>query len=158
MTEDPMKAERDFYDEADLDFSKMRRVPLRRTGGSVPLSTFAVRLEGEAIDHLRRLAAERGLGPTQLARAWILERLAAERGSTREPLSPERAMSETLKPLVRAAVAEELADRMVVGLTREGVADLLAALESAAIARRVKTPATKKPVKKAAPTKRSASR
>jgi len=158
MTEDPMKAERDFYDEADLDFSKMRRVPLRRTGGSVPLSTFAVRLEGEAIDHLRRLAAERGLGPTQLARAWILERLAAERGSTREPLSPETAMSETLKPLVRAAVAEELADRMVVGLTREGVADLLAALESAATARRAKTPATKKPVKKAAPTKRSASR
>ena len=118
MGEDPMKAERDRYDRSELDYSRLRRVQLRRAAGSTPLSTFAVRLEAEVIDELRRVAAERGVGATQLAREWILERLAAESDEEAPKLGSERArpalgLSETelvatLRPLVQEIVAEEL--------------------------------------------------
>jgi len=45
-----------------------------------PLSaTFAVRFDPEAIELIRRVARSQGLGPTQLVRSWVLERLKIER-------------------------------------------------------------------------------
>lgn len=39
------------------------------------MSTLAVRLDGADIDRLRVVAAEQGVGVTQLARRWITDRL-----------------------------------------------------------------------------------
>ncbi len=120
MTKDDMKAEREWYDNADLDYSRMRRTQLRRVAGSGPRSTFAIRLEAEVIDRLREIAKGLGVGPTQLVREWIIERLSAESPST-PPRRPSREhendlsglstkdLTEALRPIVHELVAEELA-------------------------------------------------
>ncbi len=120
MTQDDMKAERERYDNADLDYSRMRRTQLRRVAGTGPRSTFAVRLEAEVIDRLRQIAQGLGVGPTQLVREWIIERLSAESPST-PPRPPTRQqdndlsglstkdLTEALRPIVHELVTEELA-------------------------------------------------
>jgi hypothetical protein len=117
MTEDPMKAERDWYDNTEFDYSKMRRTELRRTPGSGPRSTFAIRLDAEIIDQLREIAANVGIGPTQLVREWIVERVSAEHHSDSDS-SPRLAvgvrnlstaeLAAALRPIVREIVAEQL--------------------------------------------------
>lgn len=119
MSDDPMKTERDWYDATDFDVSKMRRVHLRRSAGAGPLSTFAIRLEGEVIDQLRQVAERDGIGPTQLVREWILDRLAVEsqaaandndpahRSALVRSASPAE-LSAALRPLVREIVSDEL--------------------------------------------------
>jgi hypothetical protein len=110
MTNDPIKSVRDSYDRGDIDYTNLRRVHLRRTPGAGARSTFAVRLEGEVIEQLRRVAADHGIGPTQLVREWILERLDAE-SQTSAP-AQRVALSEadlaTLRPLIQEIVADEL--------------------------------------------------
>ncbi|MGH9064514.1 MAG: hypothetical protein ACRD0L_11180 [Acidimicrobiales bacterium] len=49
--------------------------PLKVRVGPAPLSALAVRMSGADIDRLRARANAEGIGLTQLARAWILERL-----------------------------------------------------------------------------------
>lgn len=69
--------------------SRLRRVEVKRP--SVPRTTFALRLDPEVVEELRRLAADRGIGPTQLVRAWVTERLAAERaGAPVDPVFADR--------------------------------------------------------------------
>ena len=157
MSEDPMKAQREWYDSTDLDYTKLRRVQLRRTAGAAPLSTFAVRLEGEVIDELRRIAAERGVGATQLVREWILERLATEgdegpssqRGVARQALGVSEAdLVAALRPLVHEMVAEEL---VTTGVRRAASAKRTPAKRVAVATR---TPAKRVPAKKA-PARRS---
>lgn len=47
-----------------------------------PLSaTFAVRFDPETVDQLRAVARLQGIGPTQLVRHWVLERLRLERAA-----------------------------------------------------------------------------
>jgi hypothetical protein len=47
-----------------------------------PLSaTFAIRLDPETVERLRALARLQGIGPTQLVRRWVLERLRIERAA-----------------------------------------------------------------------------
>lgn len=47
-----------------------------------PLSaTFAVRFDPETVDQLRAVARLQGVGPTQLVRHWVLERLRLERAA-----------------------------------------------------------------------------
>lgn len=47
-----------------------------------PLSaTFAVRFDPQTVDELRRVARLQGIGPTQLVRYWVIERLRIERAS-----------------------------------------------------------------------------
>lgn len=47
-----------------------------------PLSaTFAVRFDPETVDQLRVVARLQGIGPTQLVRHWVLERLRLERAA-----------------------------------------------------------------------------
>ncbi|HLV98344.1 MAG TPA: CopG family antitoxin [Ktedonobacterales bacterium] len=40
-----------------------------------PKKAITVRLEQDSLDDLRKLAREKGIGPSTLARMWILERL-----------------------------------------------------------------------------------
>src|SRR5437588_12121389 len=42
-----------------------------------PQATFALRLAPEDVAEIRRLARDRGLGPTQLVRSWVVERIHA---------------------------------------------------------------------------------
>lgn len=42
-------------------------------------ATFAVRLDPKTVELLRRVARSMDVGPTQLVRAWVLERLKIER-------------------------------------------------------------------------------
>lgn len=69
-----------FWDTTDLttlDPEMMTTVdvtPRRRP----PATTFAVRLQQSTVEEIRRLAAVGDIGPTQLVRRWITERLAIE--------------------------------------------------------------------------------
>lgn len=63
-----------------IDPSEVEEVEVPR--GRRPLSaTFAVRFDANTIQLIRQIAKERGLGPTQLVRAWVLERLRIERAA-----------------------------------------------------------------------------
>lgn len=44
-------------------------------------TTFAVRFDPATVQLLRRIAKAQGLGPTQLVRAWVLERLRIEQSA-----------------------------------------------------------------------------
>jgi hypothetical protein len=52
----------------------------RPTMAQAPLThTLAVRLDAETIDTLAAIGASKGVGPSTLARMWLIERLASER-------------------------------------------------------------------------------
>lgn len=76
---DSPEAEVDYWQRTDLtelapgelEDVLVERVPSRKT-------TFAVRLDQSAVDRLRILARERGIGPTQLVREWIMSRIERE--------------------------------------------------------------------------------
>jgi hypothetical protein len=51
--------------------------------GVGPRSTFALRLDGSTIEELRQVAEQQGTRVTQLAREWLVERLAREQRDTR---------------------------------------------------------------------------
>jgi len=67
-----------YQDDAD-EFDRTEHLPssgaVVRRRRSGPKSLLAVRLDGEDIERLRQRAEELGVGVTQLARAWLLERL-----------------------------------------------------------------------------------
>jgi hypothetical protein len=44
--------------------------------------TFAIRLDPQTVEQLREIAASMGIGPTTLARTWILEKLREHAAST----------------------------------------------------------------------------
>src|SRR5688500_13624009 len=46
---------------------------------SLPQVTFTIRLDQAALDSIRVIAELHGVGPTQLVRTWVLDRLALER-------------------------------------------------------------------------------
>lgn len=74
MTDDPMAADRKYYDDNEFDATKMRRAPRPATPDG-PKSVFNLRLEGRIIDQISQAATAEGIGPSQLVRKWILERL-----------------------------------------------------------------------------------
>lgn len=70
-------------------------------------STFAIRMDQKVIEVIRHVAKARGLGPTQLVRAWVLERLELERHSgvladttTELPQELERSMRSDIVHLI----------------------------------------------------------
>lgn len=91
-----------------------------------PLSTtFAVRFDENTIAMLRKVAKARGLGATQLVRAWVIERLGIERavgvlakGKSDFPLDFEVALRRTIVdalmenvPIAAEAAMQEVLDR-----------------------------------------------
>lgn len=70
-------------------------------------STFAIRMDQKVIEIIRQVAKARGLGPTQLVRAWVLERLELERRSgllarttTELPHELERSMRDDIVQVI----------------------------------------------------------
>jgi len=65
--------EADFWDTHDSTEFEWEPVEVKV---SRPLKvTFAIRLDPQTVEKLREVAASMGLGPTTLARMWILEKL-----------------------------------------------------------------------------------
>jgi hypothetical protein len=82
---DPLAAERKLVDEtdyADLDLELAEDVEVVPPAVG-PRSTFALRLDGSTIEELRQVAEQQGTRVTQLAREWLVERLAREQRDTR---------------------------------------------------------------------------
>ena len=75
---DPRERERDEAADAEYDLGSLRPKQIQRDGRP-GMATFALRLDPVDVADLRRLAEERNVGATQLARQWVLERLHAER-------------------------------------------------------------------------------
>lgn len=71
-----------------------------------PTTTFAIRLEHSDVEKIRVLARSRGIGPTQLARAWLLDRIRLEQ-AVGELANPE-ADEEELQ--IRRKVMEDVAN------------------------------------------------
>jgi len=73
--------EASFWQRTTLDrLAPDELVPAELERPSRPLSaTFAVRFDQETVDRLRAIARAQGVGPTQLVRRWVLERLRIER-------------------------------------------------------------------------------
>jgi hypothetical protein len=69
-----------FWDETGLENVSPDEYEEVRVGRPErPLSaTFAVRFDDKTVQRLRRIAKIYGLGPTQLVRAWVLERVQIE--------------------------------------------------------------------------------
>lgn len=96
-----------FWDENDLAAlspGELEEVEVHRPPR--PLSTtFAVRLDQASVGQIRAIAKARGVGPTQLARSWLLERLRLE-AQAGELANPD-ADEEELR--IRRAVMDQVA-------------------------------------------------
>jgi hypothetical protein len=57
----------EFFQEVEVTFSR----PLIKRG-------ITVKLNDETIQRLKRIAAEKGIGPSTLVRMWVIERLSLE--------------------------------------------------------------------------------
>lgn len=67
-THDSTEFEDEFTEVEDVQFvMKTQKKPL------------TLRLEEQSLNELRKIAREKGIGPSTLARMWILERLRAQR-------------------------------------------------------------------------------
>lgn len=117
------KDEAQFWDESDLTElgpEDLEPVEIRRP--SRPLSTtFAVRLDQESVEQIRTIARARGIGPTQLARTWMLERLRLEAraGELANPDADEEELR--IRRAVMDDVAEGIPDLVAVALLAVGV-------------------------------------
>lgn len=101
------ESESRFWDETDLTDVASEEVRVQRP--KRPLSaTFAVRLDEQSVQALRLIAERRGIGATQLARSWILERLRLE--SAAGELANPAADDDELR--VRRAVLEDVASKL----------------------------------------------
>jgi hypothetical protein len=76
---DSLEEEAAYWDKTDLTTlspDEVEEVQVDRP--ERPLSaTFAIRLDRETLEAVRAMARSKGLGPTQLVRSWILERVRA---------------------------------------------------------------------------------
>ncbi len=72
-----IEEEADFWDSHDSaefedEFVEVEDV---RFVKATPKKALTVRLEEQTLDDLKKIAKEKGIGPSTLARMWILERL-----------------------------------------------------------------------------------
>ena len=91
------EAEAQAADEREYLVSEMTPVDVEL--GSGPKSAIAIRLSGADVERLKARADTEGIGFTQLARQWILERLAEP---STVPAEAEAALA-TLRRLVSKA-------------------------------------------------------
>ncbi|MDH7485535.1 MAG: CopG family antitoxin [Anaerolineae bacterium] len=57
------------------DSTKFEWEPIKMTVSRPLKVTYAIRLEPQTVEKIREIAANMGIGPTTLARMWILEKL-----------------------------------------------------------------------------------
>lgn len=95
-----MSARDDRYEEATAadaeEYLLSEHEPVEVSVSSTLLTAFAFRLEPDDVRRLRERARAQGVKPTQLVRAWVLERLTTE---DKVPLEADEALS-TLRRLV----------------------------------------------------------
>jgi hypothetical protein len=82
-----------FWDTHDISDYWEELKPVRARFAKQLSEGITIRLDPETLTHLRVVAGEKGIGPTTLARMWILEHLreerpARERRSRRAHASP----------------------------------------------------------------------
>jgi hypothetical protein len=76
-----------------------------------PLSTtFAVRFDPETVERLRALARLQGIGPTQLVRRWVMERLRIERAAGALAMRPGE--YQELESVLRRRVLDTLMEQI----------------------------------------------
>lgn len=112
--------EAQFWDEVDLTDLEAEEVTVTRPNR--PLSaTFAVRLDEESVEALRLIAHRKGIGATQLARLWILERIRLEEAAG-ELANPAAGVQELrIRRAVIDDVGTKLPDLVAAALLAEGV-------------------------------------
>jgi hypothetical protein len=81
-------------DEEDHGPSYRRKHPPRD-----PAQVYSLRIPAAQIEELRQLAANRGVTPSALMRAWVLERMAAEKAGVPDALSVWERLREILGSL-----------------------------------------------------------
>ena len=97
--------EREFWDSSDLTDVIPEQQWKKNKAKKGPTTTFAVRLDQQTVDQIREIAGARGIGATQLARAWILDRMKLElaAGELANPDADERELQ------IRRAVMDDVA-------------------------------------------------
>lgn len=99
----------EFWDKTsieDLSPDAVEEVEIQRPPGPLS-STFAVRLDEKTVQFLREVAAKYELGPTQLVRTWILERIVVEREAGVLAEHKSR-FSRHMEIMLRKKIVEEL--------------------------------------------------
>lgn len=91
----------------NVDFTGLEEVEVRRDPSPLD-STFAIRLPQQVVDDIRRVAKERGLGATQLARLWLLDRLEVDRLA-----GVLEATSGTISPKTQSAIKSAILDESI---------------------------------------------
>lgn len=85
---------------------------------------FSLRLPNDGLKLLRRIARRSRVGPTQLARTWLLERLAQEAQATARPSGVREPSPVYGAAAVRAALPQERLPEVAAVCRRHGVARL----------------------------------
>lgn len=112
---DDQEAEAVFWDSTSIDeLAPGELMPAHVSRPKRPLSTtFAIRFDAETVAAIRSAADAEGIGATQLARRWVLERLRIERrvGTlTAADRSRPTAMELAIRNAVVAEILEQLPD------------------------------------------------
>lgn len=129
--------EREFWDSTDLTDVVPKEKWKRNKSKRAPTTTFAVRLDQNAVDQIREIASARGIGATQLARAWMLDRLRLElaAGELANPDADERELQ--IRRAVMDDVAKNIPDLVLAALAAFGIGSAVgkSSLQSQAIGR-----------------------
>ncbi len=86
----------DAFEEGEFDLTALRQAEVRVA--REPKSALSVRFDADDIERLRQRAGAAGIGVTQLARMWVLERL-----DEPEPSAAVGDLMESLERSMRAA-------------------------------------------------------
>jgi hypothetical protein len=75
-----LQDEAEYWDTHDTTIHEAEWKPVKLQFARNLSQGITIRFSPEALDQLRALAHEQGLGPTTLARMWVLERLRQAKG------------------------------------------------------------------------------
>lgn len=78
-----IQEEAEFWDTHDTGDYEDEFRPVRVRFAKNLSSAVSIRLDANTLDELRKQAAKKGIGPTTLARMWILEHLEESRSAAR---------------------------------------------------------------------------
>ena len=88
-----IQEEAEFWDKHDTTEYERAFNPVRVRFGKNLSQGITVRLDADTLAELRTLAREKGIGPTTLARMWILEQLRREETAPSRRRAPSKVSS-----------------------------------------------------------------
>ena len=80
-----IEEEAEFWDTHDTTDFENEFKPVRVRVANNLSEPLTIRLDADTLAELRSKAKEKGIGPTTLARMWVLERLSGERSGPSTP-------------------------------------------------------------------------